>query len=111
MQRFYGTNAGASFINTQMRNAHLEPDRAIPPTYPNLDSAVAAAAKAGASEGNVTFSTAGRLAIKQAFALGDVQKVMRAALEGGRGTPAPPSIAGRACPGASSRLLRWGIFW
>ncbi|PNK82411.1 hypothetical protein CEQ31_026455 [Serratia odorifera] len=51
---------------------------------------MAAAAKAGASEGNVTFSTAGRLAIKQAFALGDVQKVMRAALEGGRGTPAPP---------------------
>ncbi|RII74069.1 Uncharacterised protein [Serratia odorifera] len=108
VQRFYGTNAGASFINTQMRNAHLEPDRAIPPTYPNLDSAVAAAAKAGASEGNVTFSTAGRLAIKQAFALGDVQKVMRAALEGGEGHSRTPQYRGTRVPRSQLEAFKVG---
>lgn len=112
VQRFYGTNAGASFINTQLRNARLKPEQAIRPTYLNLDSAVAAAANEGVSEGRISFSTAGRLAIKQAFALGDAKKVMRAALEGGGScTTAPPSIAGRACLGTSSMLLGWGIFW
>ncbi|MDM1819053.1 hypothetical protein QRD25_24065 (plasmid) [Serratia marcescens] len=98
MQRFYGTNAGASFINTQLRNARLKPEQAIRPTYLNLDSAVAAAANEGVSEGRISFSTAGRLAIKQAFALGDAKKVMRAALEGGELHYSTPQYRGTRVP-------------
>jgi hypothetical protein len=108
VQRFYATNAGASFINTQMRNTRLKSEFAIPLQYPDIDRAVAAAANEGVSEGNRAFSTAGRQAIKQAFALGDVEKVMRAALEGEGLHYSTPQYRGTRVPRKQLEAFRVG---
>lgn len=108
VQRFYATNAGSSFINTLARNARLTPEGAIPLEYPNLDRAVAAAADEKVSERNRAFSTASRLVIKQAFSLGSVEKVMRAALEGGVRHYKTPQYRGTLVPSRQLNAFRVG---
>ncbi|MBH2717808.1 hypothetical protein I5Q16_23010 [Serratia marcescens] len=83
VQRFYSTNAGASFINTKVRNTYLKTEQAIAAKYPDIRSALAAAASESVSEGRVAFSTSARKTIEDIFKLNDVTKAMRAVLNEG----------------------------
>lgn len=80
LQRFYSTNAGASFINTWSRNSYLKPEARIPEAYSQIERALGAAAKEKVSQGNVAFSAEAHKAIRTAFRHGNPEKVMTAAL-------------------------------
>lgn len=83
VRRFYGTNAGAHFINTRLRNAALPVGNHIAEKYPDVGKALARADSETPPGGDsLMFSPSMYHDIREAFKKGSVRDVMLAALHG-----------------------------